>query len=294
MNPFRIAICGDAGSGKTALAANLYQILASTELPRTMFVECAVQTPHASQYFPMRELEEEEEIHLYAPEIDSDRCLPCKVCLDSCLPNALLFNFEQEHPVLDFDLCSSCGYCFECCPEDAIGKNAHNIGQTAYYCLPDGLGLAEGKLHKGASMNTELIKRLKESVGSHADLIIYNAPLGTGNAVYETVKDANYVIIVTEPTPHGLYDIEHLTELLRPMGIPFGVVVNKNGFVSDEEDYFIQHEHLEVLGQIPFCRAHIPDHAIGQLWEECPVDLKLAYKEIALNVLSKIELLSNS
>ncbi len=288
MEPFRIAICGDAGSGKIALAANLYQILASSELPKTLLVECAVQTPLASLYFPMRELEEEEEIHLYAPAINAERCQPCRVCLDSCQPNALLMNFEQQPPVLDLDLCSSCGFCFECCPENAIDTVSHHIGDTAFYCLPDGLGLAEGKLNEGAPMCGQLISRLKDAAGSLADLIIYNAPLGTGCAVVETVKDADYVIIVTEPTSHGLYDIEHLTELLRPLGVPFGVVVNKSGFVSDEEDYFIQHAHLEVLGQIPFCREHIPDHAIGQLWEECPADLQQAYMRIAQEVLSKI------
>lgn len=290
MGPFRIAICGDAGSGKIALATNLYQILASSELPNTLLVECAVHSPLASQYFPIRELEEEEEIHLPAPLIDADRCQPCRVCLDSCEPNALLINYEQNPPVLDLNLCSSCGICFNCCPEDAIMTVTHHIGQTSFYCLPDGLGLAEGKLHEGAPMCGQLIRRLKEAAGSQADLIIYNAPIGTGCAVVETVQDADYVIIVTEPTPHGLYDIEHMTELLAPLGIPFGVVVNKNGFVSDEEDYFIQHAHLEVLGQIPFCRQHVPDYAIGQLWEECPAELQEAYMHIAQKVLSKISI----
>ena len=43
----------------------------------------------------------------------------------------------------------------------------------------------------------------------------------------ETLRDCDYVVLVTEPTPFGLHDLRLALEVARTLKLACGVVVNR-------------------------------------------------------------------
>jgi MinD superfamily P-loop ATPase len=88
--------------------------------------------------------------------------------------------------------------------------------------------------------------------------VIRDAPPGTSCPVVETMRGSNYVVLVTEPTPFGLHDLKLAVELTKTLGIPAGVVVNRDGVGDQGVDCFCRDEDLPILMRIPL------DERIGQ------------------------------
>jgi MinD superfamily P-loop ATPase len=69
------------------------------------------------------------------------------------------------------------------------------------------------------------------------------------------MRDADFVLLVTEPTPFGLHDLRVAIEVARDeLGQPVGVVINRDG-IGDKgvEDYCLA-EKIPVLMRIPYDR----------------------------------------
>lgn len=65
---------------------------------------------------------------------------------------------------------------------------------------------------------------------------------------------SDFTVLVTEPTPFGLYDLKIAVEVLRKLEIPLGVVVNQAG-LGDKKVYdYCKNEGIPVLLEIPFSR----------------------------------------
>lgn len=118
--------------------------------------------------------------------------------------------------------------------------------------------------------------------------MIYDAPPGTSCPVVETVADADFVVLVTEPTPFGLHDLKITTELLTEMQKPFGVIVNKAGLGNDEVFHFLEKNKIEYLGKIPFSKDYAAHYATGNILKNIPKAIENTYSEIANKLLSKI------
>jgi MinD superfamily P-loop ATPase len=144
------------------------------------------------------------------------------------------------------------------CPEEAIHE-VLNVTGVIEEGRAGSIRFAHGILNIGEPMAVPVIRQLKERIGE-ADLrpqsiVILDASPGTSCPVVETMRGADFVLMVTEPTPFGLHDLRLAVEVaLGELGLPVGVVINRDG-VGDQgvEDYCAA-EGIPILMRIPLDR----------------------------------------
>ena len=163
-----------------------------------------------------------------------------------------------------------------------LNTNIH-LGKIQHFNTGIGTWLNEGRLNVGSSMQTAMIKKVKKATAKKAEIIIFDAPPGTSCPVVETVADADYVILVTEPTPFGLHDLKITVELLMELQKPFGVIVNKAGMGNREVYQFLLENNIEILGEIPFNKVYARKYASGNILENIPDEIENIYREIIQN-----------
>lgn len=236
---------GKGGTGKTLVAASIASSLGNgVEL-----VDCDVEEPNSYLFFPERVAEESKKFSLPVPVIDEARCTRCSVCSDFCAYNALAV-FPQE--VLLFkELCHGCGGCALACPEKAISEGKRSIGSINMAQAGD-INLIWGELNIGEPMATPLIRAVKKD--SRADLVIIDSPPGTACPMMEAVQGSDFCLLVTEPTPFGLYDLDLAVSVLENMNIPCGILLNKSGSWEAAVYSYSKKKDLPLLLEIPLDR----------------------------------------
>jgi MinD superfamily P-loop ATPase len=235
---------GKGGTGKTLVTTNLAASIGEVEL-----VDCDVEEPNSYLFFPDREGETSSDCTVRIPAIDEDKCTRCGRCSEFCAYNALAV-FPQD--VLLFkELCHGCGGCALVCPEGAISEGTRPIGRIFRAGSGD-VRLLWGELNVGEPMATPLIRSVKaEATG---DLVLIDSPPGTACPVIEAVRGSDFCLLVTEPTPFGLYDLSIAVQVVREMEIPCGVVVNRSG-VGDRGVYdYCERKEIPILLEIPMKR----------------------------------------
>lgn len=262
----KIAIAsGKGGTGKTTVAVNLYHTIAKYYDAEVSLVDCDVEEPNDALFFEEKKLMEEHPVALQVPVIDTEKCTFCRKCVEYCEFNAITVIPPLHHAEVSPDLCHACGACSHACDFGAITEHPHEIGITTKYKLPTGNGLTEGRLNVGSALQTPVIRFLKSQLPQTDGVVIFDAPPGTSCSMVSTISDADYVILVTEPTPFGLHDLKLAYEVVREMGKPVGVVINKSGLGNNELSVYLEREHIPLLAEIPFSKdiaAHYADNRI--------------------------------
>lgn len=236
---------GKGGTGKTTVATNLALSIG----PDVQLLDCDVEEPNAHLFIhPV--FDQTETVTTPVPEVDEDKCTYCGKCGDICQFKAIAVVGET---VLPFEeLCHSCGGCMAVCPEDAITEKGRELGllQKGHR---DGIEFVHGKLRVGEAMSPPLIKKVL-SFTNPAKLTIVDAPPGTSCPVIEAMKNADFVLFVTEPTPFGLYDLKLAVGAVKILNIPCGLVINRSDLGDDNVKAYAYKENLPVLMEIPFDR----------------------------------------
>lgn len=83
------------------------------------------------------------------------------------------------------------------------------------------------------------------------EIIIVDAPPGTSCPVVETLRGADFALLVAEPTPFGLHDLRLMGEVVQELGIRAGVIVNRDGIGDAPIDDFCRTADFPVLMHIP-------------------------------------------
>ena len=276
----KIAVAsGKGGTGKTTVSLNLYRSF-SMDGEDVVLYDCDVEEPNDALFFAEKSVLYEKTVNQLIPVVDTDKCRFCRKCVAYCEFNAISIIPSVQLAQVNSDLCHSCGACTVACPFDAITEKPESIGQITKYDIGFGKGLLEGRLKIGSSMQTMLIKELKREFPEDGALLIYDAPPGTSCPVVETVADADYVMLVTEPTPFGLHDLKLTVELLEELGKPFGVIINKSGLGNEDTHEFLSLKGIEILGEIPFSRKYAAEYAAGNLFENVPDEFAAVYEQI--------------
>ncbi|MBN1821432.1 MAG: ATP-binding protein [Prolixibacteraceae bacterium] len=277
----RIAIAsGKGGTGKTTVAVNLYYFIEKYLGKDVMLVDCDVEEPNDALFFKDAELTLRKQSYRKVPFIDTEKCTFCKKCSDWCEFNAIVISPGIKFAEIYSDLCHSCGACTAACKYNAIAEYDELQGSITTFETGIGKGLLEGRLKIGSAMQTGLIKDLKKEIKNANLHVIYDAPPGTSCPVVETISDADYVILVTEPTPFGLHDLKITVDLLEDMKIPFGLIINKSGLGNNGVYNFSKSRNIELLGEIPFSKDYASSYASGDILKEIPLSVERTYFEI--------------
>lgn len=250
---------GKGGTGKTTMATNLAVAL---DQP-VAFLDCDVEEPNA-HLFLQPEITASLPFDVEMPEIDLSKCTLCGKCQEICQFNAIAILPETA---LTFpDLCHSCGGCFLVCPEKAVVAQDRTVGQVEVGRRGQ-VTFAHGRLRVGEAMAPPLIRRVKGEV-PQAGLTVIDAPPGTSCPVVTTMWGSDFVILVTEPTPFGLYDLELAVGVTRQLNLPCGLVINRADLGDRRVHDYAARESLPILLEIPFDRQAAEIYAQGGLLVE--------------------------
>lgn len=253
----RIAIAsGKGGTGKTTLAVSLALALAETH--PVELVDCDVEEPNA-HIFLSPVIHERKPVEILVPEVDPQACHGCRACAEACRYGALVVIGRKVF--FHHELCHGCGLCRLVCPTGAIREVPRAIGLVE---RGEGKGLPflRGVLNVGEPRATPVIRALKEMADS-GRIVILDSPPGTGCPMVEAVRGADYVVLVTEPTPFGLHDLQAALAVTEVLGIPAGVVVNKWGVGTDDVERFCEEKRVPVLLRIPWDKDIAQAYANG-------------------------------
>lgn len=241
---------GKGGTGKTTVATSLALTLAPDR--PVFFLDCDVEAPNAHLLLKPS-FTRRTDAALLLPVIDEGRCNQCGTCAAVCQYHALAVTGQR---VLVFpEMCHGCGSCALNCTQEAIREVPHVLGTLESGSTPEGIRFARGILHVGQSWTIPIIRQLKDWLPARSDeTVIIDAPPGTACPAAESVRDADYVLLVTEPTPFGLHDLKLAYELIRELGLPAGVIINRDGIGDQGVDDFCTQAGLPVLLRIPMDR----------------------------------------
>jgi len=285
---YKIAITsGKGGTGKTTVAVNLFSTIFDKWTRNVQLVDCDVEEPNDLLFFQNISRAKDKSVSQLIPTIDSEKCTFCRKCEEYCEFNAISIMPSVKYAHVDLDLCHSCGACLHACNYNAITEVANPIGRITTCKTKVGAEIIEGSLRIGSPMQTKVIKELKQELNKGDGIVIFDAPPGTSCPVVETVSDADYVILVSEPTPFGLYDLRLTVDLMKEMHKPFGLVVNKAG-LGDREIYkYLEEEEIELLAEIPFDKNYAKQYAKGKLLNDIPPFIEQEYLKLAINIKHK-------
>lgn len=247
---------GKGGTGKTTISTNM---ALSLKMSLTL-IDCDVEEPNA-HLFIHPEIDEIRKVSVPVPEMDMERCSLCKKCVEICQFNAITV---VKKTVLIFpNLCHGCDGCRIVCPENAIRMGEREIG-VMEIGGKDQIRFINGRLNIGEAMAPPLIRSVKRCINNDEALTIIDAPPGTSCPVITAIKETDFVLLVTEPTPFGLHDLTLAVEAIKILDIPCGLVINRAD-IGDTHVYdYAREEKIPILMEIPFDRKIAESYAIGE------------------------------
>jgi MinD superfamily P-loop ATPase len=235
---------GKGGTGKTLVATSL--ALSLKDKDRVQLLDCDVEEPNV-HIFLKPALTRSEPVCIQIPKVDEKKCTYCGKCAEVCAYNAIAVLPDR---VLVFpELCHGCGACSYLCPEKAITEEPRETG-VVESGHSDGVEFVQGRLTIGEAMPSPLIRRVKEQANPDG-VVIIDVPPGTSCPVVESIKDSDFCLLVTEPTPFGLSDLALAVETGRELNIPLAVVLNRAGVGDNKVEEYCRKENIPILLTIP-------------------------------------------
>lgn len=247
---------GKGGTGKTTIAVNLALVQNSKEL---QFIDCDVEEPNA-HIFLKPALETKETVSIPVPEVDEKKCSFCGRCAEICAFNALVV--LKENVMTFHELCHGCGGCAYFCPEKAIAEISRGIG-TLEKGTAFGFDFLHGRLNPGEAMSPPLINAVKSKIDARKHVLL-DAPPGTSCPAVTAVRGSDFCLLVTEPTPFGLSDLDLAVQMLKKLDIPVGVLINRADIGNKDVEEYCYREGIPVLMQIPWDRELAVLYARGE------------------------------
>lgn len=243
-------LSGKGGTGKTLVSVNLAAVL-----KKAIYLDCDVEEPNGHLFFKPTEIERQA-VGVRIPIVDDQKCNGCRICTDVCRFNALAY-IGNRVKVFE-EVCHSCGGCSLFCPQGAIREKIKTIG-VIESGMSQEVKVLSGILNIGEVTGVPIIKELLSITNQEKQTMIIDCPPGSACIVMESIKDADYCILVAEPTQFGVHNLAMVHELVTLFKKPVGVVLNKCIEIENpSENYCLQHQ-IPIIGKIAF------DQELGQM-----------------------------
>ena len=268
-------LSGKGGTGKTLVSVNL-----AAAAKKSTYIDCDVEEPNGHLFFKPVDVKSKE-ISIRVPVVDEVICSGCRRCVDFCKFNALAYTHNK---LMIFDeICHSCGGCILICPHKALLEKERVIG-VIERGISEGVTVATGILNTGEASGVPLIKELLTCVKEENEISFIDCPPGTACIVMESIKDADYCILVTEPTLFGVHNLNMVYELIKLFNKPHGVVLNKVIEQDNPAEKFCIQNNIKVIGRIPF------DKELGDINSKALISVKKSdkYNQIFTKLLEKV------
>ncbi len=238
---------GKGGTGKTLVATSL--ALALSDKRKVQLLDCDVEEPDAHIFLHLA-INRSEPVTIPVPRIDEMKCTYCGKCAEVCVYNAIAV---LKKKVLVFpELCHGCGACSYLCPESAISEVGREVG-VVETGKSGNMEFIQGRLAIGEPMAPPIIREVKKHIDRMREVII-DVPPGTSCPVVEAVKNSDFCLLVTEPTPFGLNDLSLAVELMKKLQIVCGVIINRDGVGDGKTEQYCQDQGIPILLKIPLDR----------------------------------------
>ena len=267
-------LSGKGGTGKTLVSVNLASVMNNST-----YIDCDVEEPNGRLFFKPENIKTKD-VKVMLPFQDPSKCTGCKECVNHCRFNALCIVNKK---VMVFpEVCHSCGLCMKVCETGAISKEYKTVGIVEEGKHNDTLVLS-GILNMGEASGVPVIKELLKQ--KTTDNVVIDCPPGSACVVMESIKDADYCVLVAEPTIFGVSNLDMVYNLVKIFNKKFGVVLNKaEDGVNLAKEYCIKN-NIDIVGTIKF------DKNLGLLNSKGLIvsEEKKEYKDLFTGILAKIQ-----
>jgi MinD superfamily P-loop ATPase len=281
----KIAIAsGKGGTGKTLVSTNLFYSAQQAGIPVSI-VDCDAEEPNVTEFIHGAPLSAVN-IKQHIPVIDMASCVFCGKCHDYCSYHAIVYLPPSGFIQIIEELCHGCGACLVACEHGAISEKEKKIGIVKTLTVTHDTKIIEGCTDVGVRSPVPVIKQSLKVLNG-VTLAILDSPPGISCPFLATVEKADFVVLVTEPTPFGLNDLKLSVATLKQLGKHFGVIINRAGLGDREVYEWLEQHHIPLLMEIPF------DKEIARLYSEglLLAEEKPIYRHQFISMLGRIKLL---
>jgi MinD superfamily P-loop ATPase len=269
---------GKGGTGKTLVSASL----ASVWKRPVLAVDLDVEEPNLHLFLEPAGFRSEA-VHLEVPVLDADLCTRCGACAELCQFKGI--SLMGTSLLLFPDLCHGCGGCIRICPQGALGKGQRLLGAVEEGRTRSGLPVLTGRLRVGEAQGVPLMnqvrRRMREAARAGTLDVIIDGPPGVSCPAMTAAQDADVILLITEPTPFGLYDLRLARQAFLALGKPMGVVINRAGLGDDRVHEFCREAGLPILAELPFRRDIALAYAQGRVIAQVDAGLGDLFRDLA-------------
>ena len=288
----KIAIAsGKGGTGKTTIATAFAQALSRADYSVSL-LDCDVEGPN-SHIFIQPEFDQFEDVNMLIPSVDDETCTGCGQCAEICQFHAIVVIGGQT--LVFPEMCHGCGSCTLICPEEAITEIPKRLGILEGGLSQEGIRFGHGILNIGEPMAVPVISKLKKWQDlMDAEVVLIDSPPGASCPVVESLRGADYIILVTEPTPFGLHDLRQAYKVTQELGIPAGVIINRDGIGDTGVEQYCEEVGLQIFMQIPLERKIGQGIAQGKSLLEIKPEYENRFLQLHLQIIEALSIVDRS